>query len=79
MFINCLLHSKTGKYMLSILLGMGLASFFRKSCQGKDCIDYSAPPISEMEGTNYKFDGKCYEYYPEPVSCKTDKRIITQK
>ena len=77
MFINRLLHSKTGKYMLSILLGMGLASFFRKSCQGKDCIDYSAPPVSEMEGTNYKFDGKCYEYHPEPVSCKTDKKIIT--
>ncbi len=78
MFINRLLHSKTGKCMLSILLGMGLASFFRKSCKGKDCIDYSAPPVSEIEGNNYKFEGKCYKYYPEPVSSKTDKKIITE-
>jgi hypothetical protein len=79
MFITRLLHSKTGKYMLSILLGMGFASFFRKACKGKDCIDYSAPPVEEMEGKNYKFDGKCYEYYAEPVSCNTDKTIISSK
>ena len=49
MFITRLLHSKTGKYMLSILLGMGFASFFRKACKGKDCIDYSAPLLRKWK------------------------------
>ncbi len=69
-------HSDTGRYMMSILLGLGLATLFRKVCQGKKCLIYNAPPIEELEET-YKFDNKCYTLEKNTVNCDKKKRIYS--
>ena len=70
------LHSEPGKYLMSILLGLGLATFFRSVCKGKQCILYYAPPLEELDDDIYKFDNKCYKFEKNAVKCNgKDKNI----
>ncbi len=70
-----LIKTQTGKYIISILLGLGLATAFRKVCKGKNCLVRKAPPIEEIDGQTYKFDGKCYSMERHPVKCNKSKNI----
>ena len=69
-------HSSTGRYMMSILLGLGLATLFRQACKGKNCLIYNAPPLEELEET-YKFNDKCYSLEKNSVNCDTKKEIYS--
>jgi hypothetical protein len=68
--------SETGKYIMSILLGLGLATFFRAVCKGKECVVIKAPPLNDIEDKIYKFDGKCYKFERSSVQCDTNKQIV---
>ena len=52
--IKKFLHTTTGKYLMSIILGFGLASLFREVCKGKNCLIFHAPPLDEIEDKIYK-------------------------
>ena len=41
-------HTKTGKIIMSIILGLGLASLFRKVCKNYDCIQLYAVPFNKI-------------------------------
>ena len=79
MFLRRLLHSKSGKYIPSIVLGMGLATMFRKFCKGSECLVRYAPPSDEIKDKNFKFNNQCYRYEANPVSCKSAAKLITTK
>ena len=49
-----LLHTNTGRNIISLILGLGLATLFHKVCKDKDCILFSGPVISEVDGKIYK-------------------------
>lgn len=68
-----------GKTLLSIILGIGLASMFRHVCHGKNCIRFNGPVISEMDGKTYKFGEDCYEYKTVPVKCNKNKKTVVIK
>jgi hypothetical protein len=70
------LYSTTGKYLISILLGIGLATLFRSACKGKNCVVFEAPPLNEIENTIYKHDNKCYKYKPVAISCNKNKKSV---
>jgi len=70
-------HSQSGKVIMSILLGFGLATFFRAVCNGKDCVIFNAPSLDEINGKIYKFDNKCYKYVPEQTKCSSNKKVIS--
>jgi hypothetical protein len=76
MYLGKFVHSETGKYIMSILLGFGLATFFRQVCVGKDCISYYAPPVEEIDGEIYKFDDACYKLNKNAVKCDSTKEIV---
>jgi hypothetical protein len=69
-------HTQTGKYVMSVLLGFGLATLFRTVCKGKNCIVFHAPPLVEIEDKVYKHDNKCYKYTLNPTKCDKSKRIV---
>ena len=69
-------HSYTGKIIMSILLGIGLATFFRSVCKGKQCRIVSAPPIEEIEDQIYKFNNKCYKFEKNAIKCEKNKNTI---
>ncbi len=75
MHLEKFVQSTTGKYIASILLGLGFASLFRSVCKGSNCVIHKAPPLSEIDGQTYKFDEKCYNFEKTPVKCNESKQI----
>lgn len=76
MYLDKFVHSNTGKIVMSVLLGIGLATFFRAVCKGKRCRIMSAPPIKELDGQTYKFDDKCYKMEKNAINCTNNKRTV---
>ena len=79
MNIKRLIHTPMGQIMLSMILGLGLASMFRHVCHGKNCITFNGPVISEIDGKIYKFGETCYQYKTKHVKCDAKKRVINIK
>jgi hypothetical protein len=77
MYLSKFVNSETGKYLMSVLLGLGLATFFRRMCSGKNCVISKAPPLEEIEDKIYKFDGKCYKLEKNAENCAKDKTVLT--
>ena len=71
------LHTERGKIIMSILLGFGLASLFRKVCKDKNCLVFHAPPLDDFKDKIYKTNGKCVKYVPLSTKCSTNVKTIT--
>jgi hypothetical protein len=69
-------HTETGKLVMSILLGFGLASLFRSVCKGKDCIIFHAPPLEKIQDKVYKSGDKCYKFQAVASKCDKSKKIV---
>ena len=76
MHLSKFIHTNTGRLIMSILLGLGLATLFRQICEGKDCTLFSAPPIEEIDDQIYKFDDKCYKMTKNAVKCDSKKETF---
>lgn len=73
---SAFLASERGSIVISIVLGFGLATFFRKVCKGRGCLMVRSPPLAELKKNLYKIDGQCYRYRPYAVSCGPDSPAI---
>jgi len=71
-----LLNTGLGRFFISVLLGLGLATLFHKVCTDKSCINFNGPVISDIENKIYKHDNSCYKYTSESVSCDAKKQIV---
>jgi hypothetical protein len=76
MYLDKFVHSNTGRIVMSIILGLGLATFFRAVCKGKNCRVIQSPPLEEIEDQTYMFDGKCYKLEKNAVKCDNKQNII---
>ena len=76
MYLAKFVHTKTGRYLMSIILGLGLASLFRTICKEKNCIIFKAPPLDEMDGNVYKYQDKCYTYKSASTKCDASKKDV---
>jgi len=71
-----LLNTQLGVFFISLILGLGLASLFRRVCNDRNCIIFNGPIISEFEDKTYKQDGKCYKYSLTQGKCDNNKQIL---
>jgi hypothetical protein len=76
MYLDKFVHSHTGKILMSIILGIGLATFFRAVCKGRHCKIISSPPIEDIENQTYKFNGKCYTFEKNSIDCKINNKTV---
>jgi len=76
MNIKRILYTPFGKIVISVLLGLGLATMFRKVCTDNNCIIFNGPVITDIEGKTYKYGEKCYKYTTSPIVCDKYKKII---
>jgi len=77
MYLSKFVNSVTGRNLMSIILGLGLATFFRQMCSGKNCIITKAPPLEEIDDKIYKFDGKCYKLEKNAEKCNNKKKVVS--
>jgi hypothetical protein len=71
-----LLHTANGKIIMSILLGLGLASLFRTVCKDRKCVIFNSAPLDEIHNKIYKYDKKCYKYDLVSTKCNSNKNIV---
>ena len=76
MNIKRLIHGKFSKYVISAIIGIGLATLFRKVCKDRDCIIFRAPDIKKIQNQIFKFEGKCYKFSEEIERCDSNKKIV---
>ena len=77
MKIKQIINSKEGKYIISIILGLGLATMFREVCKDKTCIEFRAIGEKEIKDKIYKHDNKCYKYSLKSTSCGGNKQTVS--
>jgi hypothetical protein len=76
MDITSFLNSKDGRLFVSIVLGFGLATLFRKVCKGNSCIVVKGPKPSEVQKHYYKIEDKCYKYTPKVTPCDDSANVL---
>ena len=74
--LSKLLHTETGKIVMSVLLGLGLASLFRSVCKGKNCRVFKGPSLEDIKNKIYKHDNKCYKYVHSSTNCDPKKKTV---
>ena len=55
MNVKRLLYSPLGRIIISILLGLGLATIFRKVCNDRNCLTFKGPILGDIDGKIYKY------------------------
>ena len=76
MHLSKFVHTTTGRYIMSIILGFGLASLFREVCKDKGCIVFKAPPLDDIYGKTFKINDKCYNFNNVSSTCDKNKENI---
>ena len=71
-------HTENGRAIMSILLGFGLATFFRAVCKGHNCYTFHSAPTENVHEKIFKFNDKCYTYQLRSSSCSASgKKVVT--
>ena len=68
------LSSRTGVILMSIILGLGLSTLFRMSCNSRSCMVYTSPDFSKKKLIQY--NKKCYEPTEKMVTCDPKKKTV---
>ena len=76
MNLRRLIYSDIGRIIISILLGLGLATLFRKVCNDRSCMIFKAPQLNKIKGQIFKFGKKCYKFNEEIENCDNSKKIV---
>jgi|TARA_B110000008_G_C16912087_1_gene541127 hypothetical protein len=76
MNLKRLIYSDVGRIVISILLGLGLATLFRRVCKERDCLVFHAPEINKIKNQVFKFKNKCYKFEEEIEKCDKNKKIV---
>ena len=74
--IKRMLNTDLGRFFISLIIGIGLATLFRKSCTDKNCIIFDGPVISEVDGKIFRFGEFCYKYDLHPIKCDPTKKTV---
>ena len=72
--VQKLLNSNAGKYIISILLGIGLSTLFRNACNDRKCIIFKAVSPEKVKDKVFKIEDDCYTYNSKQVQCSDNKK-----
>lgn len=63
------MKSKTGRILISIVWGLGLAALLRQTCRGPHCIVVQGPDPSEIRDKVFRYKDKCVTFNPIHAKC----------
>ena len=69
---HAIFHSHTGRILISIVWGLGLAAMFRRVCKDRSCIVYQSPNPDWMKQQilKTKKSNSCYQMTTELSECE---------
>ena len=79
MYVKRLFYSNFGRILISILLGFGLATLFRKFCDGKNCYDFIGPEQNAIRDQVFSFDtndNECFVMREKATKCNNKAKTI---
>jgi hypothetical protein len=76
MIFDKVLDTRTGQIIISIILGLGLAMMFNKSCSGKNCYIVRSPNPKEIEQNVYQFENDCYKFSAIATKCGKKENVV---
>lgn len=65
------LKTPTGKFLTSVVWGLGIAALFYLACKEGGCLVMKAP--ENFGEDTYQFGHDCYKFEPYPVTCGADQ------
>lgn len=68
--LSKIVDTSAGSVIVSVIIGLGLASFFRKVCKDGRCVVIKGPDVNEIREKVYKIETECYKYTPVMTECK---------
>jgi hypothetical protein len=74
--IKNVIASDASKYIVSIILGLGLASLFRKVCKDRNCIIFKGPALDEIKDKIYNYNDKCYNFVEKSIKCNSKDKSV---
>lgn len=77
--LSQLLNDKYGAIIISVVLGLGLSSIFRKVCKNGKCIILRGPEPKELKDNVYYWYDKCIKYETIPSKCGDKDKLIKQR
>jgi hypothetical protein len=72
-----ILHSKNGKILMSIILGIGAATLFRKTCKERNCLVFKSPAMKDITNKVFEYDNKCYNFKEQIKKCNSNIKTVT--
>lgn len=73
-----LIYSDVGRIFISILMALGLATIFRRSCTSDDCIVRKVPSRYDMHESVYKEGGDCHRVKLKESECRGDVEYLIE-
>ena len=67
---------KYSKFVISAVLGLGLATLFRKVCNDRSCLVFYGPKYTDIDKKMFSFNDKCYTFVKQTGSCDSRKKVI---
>jgi len=67
MKLDNIVKTNQGKIIISCILGLGLASIFKKVCIDDNCLIIKSSP--NIKGQVFGLNDKCYKYNSEVAKC----------
>jgi len=74
--IKKIFYNEFGAVIISIILGIGLASLFRKACKDRQCILFKGPPLKEIKDQIYKHEENCYLFKEKSIKCGNKEKSV---
>jgi hypothetical protein len=75
--ISAALRTYKGRIVVSMLLGIGLASLFRRVCNDRNCLVFKSPPVDEVTKNTYAYGDKCYKFKEKTMKCGMTEKQVT--
>ena len=79
LILESILSDKMGSIIISVIIGLGIASMFRKVCKDRNCIVIRGVSPKKIKNKVFEWNDKCYKYRPVQTQCDKKKNIIKEK
>ena len=76
MNVDRLFKTESGKIILSVILGLGIAGLFRRACTNSKCVKYVFPKSQELEDQVFRYNDKCYKLKKVSEKCQENKKHV---